>query len=324
MAKVLALALFALMTAIAPLTYAQSAPTDATERGKQAFTRGVERVHEQKWGEALAAFEEAAAARDAPRIQFNIAYCQRALARYVAARRTLQRVLKDPAGLDPNELEDAKGYLAEFDQVMVRAHVTIDPKEAALTVDGRPLVAADDGNAHLAGVGPAGPPVSVGASSFAALLDPGAHVWRAVRPGHQDAIVQKSYRPGETVEVDLHLDMLPATVAVRSDPSLSIVRVDGREVGLAPIELQRVAGKYSLEVVRDQYEPYTTRLDLSPGQRTDLEAKLVPYKPPLTKKWWFWTTVGAVVVGGVVLTYALTRPPAPYDGGSANWVVTAK
>jgi hypothetical protein len=35
-----------------------------------------------------------------------------------------------------------------------------------------------------------------------------------------------------------------------------------------------------------------------------------------TKKWWFWAGVAAVVVGGAVATYALTRPAPPPDCGN--------
>src|SRR5689334_19832228 len=76
------------------------APVDAaTERGRRAYLDGIKLAKAEQWGDALVAFEEAAAARDAPLVQFNIAYCQRALGRYLAARETTRRVLKDPTGL---------------------------------------------------------------------------------------------------------------------------------------------------------------------------------------------------------------------------------
>src|SRR3990172_8892623 len=59
---------------------------DATRKGREAYQRGVELARAEQWGEALSAFQLAAEARDAPVVQFNIAYCLRALGRYVAAR----------------------------------------------------------------------------------------------------------------------------------------------------------------------------------------------------------------------------------------------
>jgi hypothetical protein len=305
----------------------QPAPDDATTRGRNAAIRGQKLAKDEQWGDALAAFEEAAAARDAPLLQFYIAYCQRALGRYVAARRTLQGVSKDMTGLDPSQVDDTKAYLDEFEKLVVRVAVQLDPPGAALTVDGRPLAPGDADATYLAGVAPAGTAAPMGKPSFTVLLDPGAHLFRATREGHQDALVPKSYRAGESAALDLRLDVLPATIAIRSDPASAIVRVDSREVGLAPIEFQRPAGQYKLEVLLDHYDTYQAALDLAPGQRSDLTARLNPYSEPITKKWWFWTGAAAVVAGGAVLTYFLTRPtpqPPAYDTGSANWLAHAQ
>jgi hypothetical protein len=314
-----------------PDTAAQPPPQPAdaaTERGRQAFVRGVELSRGEQWGDALAAFEEAAAARDAPLVEFNIAYCERALGRYVLARRTLQRVLRDPTGLAPSQLDDVKAYLAEFERLLVHLDVTLDPPNATLTVDGRSL-AAEEGADHtfVASQGAAADAKPLGEPRFSILLDPGVHVFQAARAGHEDAVVRKSYKPGDHANLDLHLDTLPATIAIRSEPASAIVHVDGREVGLAPIEFQRQAGTYKLEVSLGQYEAYKATLDLKAGQRADLTAKLNPYKKPLTERWWFWTSAGLLITGGVVLTYVLTRPapqPPPYDPGSANWVAHAQ
>lgn len=296
---------------------------DSTERGRQAFLRGVKLAKAEQWGEALAAFEEAAAARDAPLVQFNIAYCLRALGHYVAARQTATKVLASPEGLAPSQIEDTKAYLSEFEKVLVKVKVTLDPPTAALTVDGRPLQRSE-GDVFLGSIAPPGEGAAPGKKTFTIVLDPGVHLVRASRPGHEDAVVRRSYRAGEEAKLDLRLDILPATIAVKSEPGSGIVRIDDREVGVAPIEFQRPAGRYKLEVVRDEFETYAATLDLRPGQRADLTAKLVPYEEPIVKKWWFWTGAVAVVAGGAVLTYALTRPeptPPPYDGGSTGWVV---
>jgi hypothetical protein len=300
---------------------------DATARGRAAYLHGVQLSHDQQWGDALAAFQEAASLRDHPQVEVNIAYCERALGRYVAARKTLLAVLAQPTGLDATQINDSRSYLTEFDRLIVRVAVQLDPPTASFAVDGRPVVEGDAKDTYLGDVAPAGVGAPLGKPAFTVLLDPGAHVFRAVREGHQDALVSRSYHAGETATLDLHLDVLPATVAIRSEPASAIVRVDAREVGMAPIEFQRPAGQYKLEVLLDHYETYQAALDLSAGQRADMTARLNPYTEPLTKKWWFWTGVGVLVAGGAVLTYFVTRPapqPPPYDSGSANWLVKAQ
>jgi hypothetical protein len=304
-----------------------TAADDATTRGRSAIVRGQKLARDEQWGDALAAFEEAAAARDAPLVQWNIAYCERALGRYVAAHRTLEAVASNPTGLDPSQVEDTKAYLAEFERVIVRVAVQLDPPNAVLTVDGRPLVPADVEDTYLGGVAPGGGGVPLGKPAFTVWLDPGAHLFRAVRDGHQDALLSRTYREGQSATLDLHLDVLPATIAIKSEPAAAIVRVDSREVGVAPIEFQRPAGQYKLEVLHDEYETYQAALNLEPGQRSELTARLNPYTAPLTKKWWFWSGAAAIVAGGAIATYFLTRSspqPPPYDAGSANWLVHAQ
>jgi hypothetical protein len=304
-----------------------AAPDDVTARGRAAYVHGVQLTHDQQWGDALAAFQEAATLRDHPQVEVNIAYCQRALGRYVAARKTLLAVLVQPTGLDATQIAESRNYITEFDKLIVRVGVQMDPPNATLAVDGRPLIEGEAKDTYLGNVAPAGVGAPLGKPAFTVLLDPGAHLFRAVREGHEDALVSRSYHAGESASLDLHLDVLPASVAIRSEPGAAIVRVDSREVGLAPIEFQRPAGQYKLEVQLDNFETYKAALDLSAGQHADMTARLNPYKEPLTKKWWFWTGAAVVVAGGAVLTYFVTRsPPQPpaYDSGSANWLVHAQ
>jgi hypothetical protein len=282
----------------------------------------VERSRDAQWGEALAAFEEAAAARDAPLVQYNIGVCERALGLYVAARRTFRRVIEDPRGLATPQIEDSKAFVDELGKLIVRLTITLDPKGAQLLVDGRPLQAVQDGGATVY-VLVAGAPAGTGPaeSVFRVDLDPGIHLFRAARAGHQDAFVSRTYKPGERASLDLHLDTLPARVHVQSDPVRAIVRVDGRESGLAPIEIERPPGVHRIEVVMDGYDTYVATLDLHAGQRSDITAKLVSAPEPMVKQWWFWAGAAAVVGAGVTITYVATKPTRPYDGGSLDWVV---
>lgn len=299
----------------------EAKPTDdVIARAGAAYRRGLTLAKREQWGDALAAFEEAAALHDKSLVQYNIVYCQRALGRYVAARRAARRLLAAPGELAQSYLDDLRVFIAEFDAIIVAVEVTITPHGAALTVDGRPPVRA--GAVFLGGVSggdTAGPPPS----KFTLEVDPGSHLFRAHRQGHRDVVAQRSYAPGERARLDLRLDEMPATIVVESSERDAIVRVNEREVGLAPIELQRPAGRYRLQVEKDTFEPYSAELQLEAGQRTELRAEMLPYVQPLHEKWWFWTAIGGAVTTGVVLTVILTRPepePPPYQTGSEEWL----
>lgn len=301
---------------------------NATVRGRDAFQRGVDLSTDEKWADALAAFREAASARDHPRVEYNIAYCERALGHYAAAIAAWRLALRHPEALEADEVALAKEYLALSERTVVRLAVTLEPATASLSIDGLPLGANEElAGAYYVLVDQPGPSAPLNRSAFSLVLDPGVHVFHASRPGREDVDLERSFVPGARDVLDLRLDLLPASVSIRSEPGQSFVSLDEREVGLSPIEIQRPAGTYRVQVFHDHFETYGATLFLQPGQRVTLTAKLNPERDTLTRKWWFWTGVTAVVAGGALLTYAVTRPaaqPPPYEAGSANWLVHAQ
>lgn len=297
---------------------------------REVFARGVQLQRQQEWGRALIAFREAlvgATGRNTAAIRFNIAVCERALGHFLAARRELLLLEKEADNLDPERVAEARASLSELEQLIARVEVTLDPPSASLSIDGGPLLPDVDGaDRYLAGLSRDSAQVaSLNRRTFVVLLDPGAHIFRANRPGHAEAVVMRSYREQESARLELLLGLLPATVAVSSEPTGAIVRVDGREVGVTPLELQRSAGSYKLEIERAHYNLHRQKLSLEPGERVDVNAPLSRYVQPLVRQWWLWTAVGAVVVGGVATAFAIRaqQQKPPYDGGSADWVARA-
>lgn len=108
------------------------------------------------------------------------------------------------------------------------------------------------------------------------------------------------------------------------------VWADGQVIGRTPLPhpVYRRSGTYRLKVESTGYHPLPLSLTFSPGFHYRVEAHLVPMKQetnaapahrfppasvpgyppapprrpptPLYKKWWLWTIVGAVVVGGTI------------------------
>ncbi len=301
-----------------------------TARARAQFNRGVSLVDNREYGSALEAFQQAANLSPSPLTSYNIGYCQRATGLYVAARRTFKALLASSAGLDRTQIAQAKAYVEHVDSLVVRLNVTLDPASAVLKVDGHGVEAVPEDTTEVMVVsGSTGTSTSLNRAHFALLVDPGVHIFQAGRPGHADAFVQRAFKPGAKETLDLELDLLPARVTVRSDPAQSILRLkDGenwREAGLTPIDIERPAGKYELEVGHDGFEPYVATLSLSAGEHLFLNPKMSPYRPPPYKTPWFWGIVGGGVAAAIGIAAAVvlaTRPEAPLDGGSLNWVVT--
>ncbi len=118
-----------------------------------------------------------------------------------------------------------------------------------------------------------------------------------------------------------------SALTIRCDVPGARVLVRDKVVATTPASgpIRLNSGPAVVEVDADGYEPFRRSVQLPGGGAVQLDATLTPKEPgpvaaggsssaesrPITTRWWFWTGVGVVVVGGAVLTYALlTDKPA--------------
>jgi tetratricopeptide (TPR) repeat protein len=177
------------------------------ERAREAFRLGAALAREQQWREALAAFERSARLHTHPGTTFNLGFCERALGRYTRARQLLDRAVRDssPDGALSSEVRDrADAYLAEIDRLLVRAIVTLEPPDPALSVDGRPLEVVGTTPLTLsAGTLDPGSPAPPPAVTFVLLLDPGEHVFVVERDGGASEISTHHFEAGTSPRLNL-------------------------------------------------------------------------------------------------------------------------
>ncbi|MDF2695864.1 MAG: TonB-dependent receptor [Labilithrix sp.] len=329
----LSLSTLALVLVFAGIANGQENKADI-EQARDAFRQGSSLAKDAQWGAALAAFEKSARLRPSAGTTYNIAVCERALGQYVRARRTFQRALderKSEAELPESSITDIKRFLGEIEGLVGSIDVSLAPADAAIAVDGQPLepvAGATMGSVPtlLAGTLPAGPGKAPPAGKFRVVVDPGAHVFVVSREGFADAVKSVTVRPGEKTKLDLIVERLPASLTVSADRKDAVVTVNTLDVGIAPVELSRPAGKYHVIVRRPGFVPYEVDAALQPGQKTELRARLEPEQTSLLKRWWFWTAAGVVLTGAAVTTYAVTRPEPerpPVDGGGLGWAARA-
>ena len=321
---------------------ARAAPGQTPEKDEEpnvvaaraAFIEGNELAKDARWGDALARFEASAKLRPHPGTTYNIGVCQRALGQYTRAHKSFRRALDENRSeserpLAESTLTDIRSFIREIDErVLATLDVQLEPASAALTVDGRPVEASGkEEGMPVAWVGtlPAGPGKPPPASSFRLVLDPETHVFVVSRKGFADAVVRETVLPGSRGELDLVLERLPGSIHIASNEPNAVVTVDEYDVGLVPVTLSRPAGRYHVVVRKKGFVTYETHAELDAGERVNLRAVLNREEVGLTGQWWFWTAVGAVVVGSAVGTYYATRPEPerpPVDGGGLGWSVT--
>jgi len=210
-----------LSAAIPGTVAAQAAPPGTEEpssdpklaEARTAFKEGTSLARQAQWGEALLAFERSQTLRPHTFTTYNIGYCERALGRYTRARKLLARALaeNDARGgtaLSPDVVNDAKKYLAEMEKRVARATITLDPVDASIAVDGRPLeiVTGDKTPPMLsAGTRDQGQGEVPPSATFELLIDPGSHVFTVARAGSNDLVVSRSFAAGTTTPLELKL-----------------------------------------------------------------------------------------------------------------------
>jgi hypothetical protein len=119
---------------------------------------------------------------------------------------------------------------------------------------------------------------------------------------------------GGVVKVDAQLSAKKsdALILVRSQPSADIT-VDGKALGRSPLEYHVAAGSHELVAQAKGYETEKIPMTLALGDRRELDIELK--KPAgILSRWWFWTSIGVVVAGGVATAVALTTEKAPTRG----------
>ncbi len=113
---------------------------------------------------------------------------------------------------------------------------------------------------------------------------------------------------GQLIEVEADLVATGGIVRVSSrNGTLKLqLLVDGRVAGFTPFDGDVPPGLHTLEARATGYLPETRSVDIKAGQEFtyDFDLKLVPEPvvkedKSLLSRWWFWTAVGVVVVGGV-------------------------
>ena len=89
---------------------------------------------------------------------------------------------------------------------------------------------------------------------------------------------------GKDEEQKLILEMLPgwSAVSIPEGPKDAKVFVDGKEMGMLPLDFQHDAGTCLIAVLKDNFEPWSTEIELKPGEKKVLPAvKLEPARGQL-------------------------------------------
>ncbi len=275
-------------------TASNAAPGDAGELRR----RGNDAMAAFKPGEALDDYKQAYELTHDPALLYNMARALEALEDYPAA---LARY-EDFSRLASLEL---RARVPKLDELIAGLRTRVAKLSLTCNVPGaRVLVRERTVGETLH----QGEPLVIPLSAGKAVLEVNADGYNPF----QRSIVLPG---GGSISVDVQL--VPRAIAgllvVESDPAGGTVFVDGRELGSAPVESSVGAGTHQLVVRMPGFVDKTTSVVVNVGERRVVSINLAE-TAPITKKWWFWTGIGAVLATGAIVTYAATTEKSPGSG----------
>lgn len=104
-----------------------------------------------------------------------------------------------------------------------------------------------------------------------------------------------------------------APLSLRSTPPGAFVSVDGRSVGLTPLDARLEAGAHTIELRKSGYRSLRTTI-VTDGSKREAHYQLQGEAGVLSR-WWFWTGAAVVVAAATTTTVLLVnQQPSAEDG----------
>jgi hypothetical protein len=258
----------------------------AEDPAAAAKREGDEAMDALRYDDAIAAYTRAYESFGMPAALYNRGRVHQARGEYVLAADDIERFAREAT-------PELRARVPELDALLTELHGKIAVLSVVTNVqNARILVRSAE-----VGTTPLATPVRLAAGT--------ARV-EVVAPGYQPYVRDVELPGGQSLTVTATLVTISdrGVLVVRSSTVPGAVTVDGRSVGDAPVEVQLPAGTHQLSMHRDGYTDATTSTVIAVGERKEVSMRLET-TPSIFARWWFWTGVGVVVTGGVVLTVAL-------------------
>lgn len=258
--------------------------------------KGDEALDRKRFEEAVAAYDASYALRPNAALLYNRGRALEFLARYPEALASIERFSTEaPADLRARVpgLEKLLGDLrARVGSITIACH----SRGARVLLDRRQI-----------GVCPVPSALRVNA---------GKQVLEVFAEGFFPYRREVELRGGSNVDVEVRLTSREQSglLVIKSTLGGVDVHVDGLDLGVAPAEAGLAPGPHRVEVDKDGFDRTTTQVVVQRGERKELFLDPLE-RPPITKRWWFWAGLGAVVVGATTTVVLLTteRPTGSGD-----------
>ncbi len=268
------------------LAIPRSASADPASDAADLKAQGDDAMQRIEYEKALDLYNRAYALDPAPALLYNRGRAYEALARYPEALDQLEEFERTA----PDEL---KAKVKKLDELLARVRAKVSELEVKANVDGARVLL----RAKVVGTTPLGKPLRVNAGkAVVEVSKEGYHPFRRT--------VALTGGGKLTLDAELFSKSKTGVLTIGSPVAGATVFIDGKRLGIAPVQTALSAGRHRVVVRHEDYDEADTSVEMVAGTRNRIDVPLD--KPtPVVSRWWFWTGVGVVVVSGAVLTYAL-------------------
>lgn len=278
----------AIVLALTFATAANAAPTKVEDQAAALKKQGDSAMLELHYEDALEAYAASYKLAPNPALHYNRARALEALGRYADALTAYEHFLKDAPKELLAKVPGIEDHVATVKKRVSDLTLNIAVKGARITL--RNVVV---GTTPLKG--------AIRVNAGKAKLEVSADGYL---PYEKDLELPG----GEELSVDVELTprATDGTLAITADPPAAL-SIDGKPFGTTPVEAKLASGSHTVTLSRSGYAARTTTVVLATGERKQLTLTLDAETSTggITSRWWFWTGIGAVVVGGTALTIGL-------------------
>jgi hypothetical protein len=283
---------------VAPAPPAAPSDAQALEDARRHFQQGTALYNDQNFNAAVAEFLAAYQAKPSSAVLYNIGLTQKALFRYNDAIESLERYLAEEPKLSPERRGEVKQLVVEMRALLADVSLTVLPLGANISVDGR----------------------TIGTSPMKAYgLAAGSHVIDVTAEGYKPGRREVLITAGVPLSIAVSLEKIPkgGRLHVQVQQLGATVKVDSKEIGPAPVDLEVGLGGHTLEVWSSGYETHREEVLVAPGQDRFVQVSLKRPPEKVYKKAAFWVpvTLGVAAVAlGVGLGVGLGVAEDPLKG----------
>lgn len=252
---------------------------DPAAAAREHFMRGVELFDEGSYDGALAEFRLSYDQSPVAGVLVNVALSLVELSRYDEAIDAYRRYLAEATRASAERRAAIEREIATLESRSAAIRLEVDRPGAEILIDGRSV-----------GTTPLARPLRLAAGRR--VLEVRLEGFVPVRDelevaGGVDRIVSVRLAP-----VDRN-----GVVRVEAEPAEAELRIDGLDVGRAPVERRLPMGGHVIEAFLPDYRTWRTDVQLADDQELALRIVMEREGADVTREWWFWTIVGVGIVG---------------------------